>query len=213
VAEITSRAALASLFGCSERQIDLYGSEGVIPKASNGVYDVPACVAALFRHLKENADVANATELADFFGVTPQSLYKWNKEGMPKLARGKFSKRDCARWYIQRWREKAEGGEPKDLHDERRMLLREQRRRAQIERERLERSVVNRAEVEQGYNSLVSMFVSDLMTLPSHAAGKVIQAQSAAEAREILFADCRRIRGNLAVKLRKLSELLAAGGS
>lgn len=60
-------------------------------------------------------DSVSGAELAGLFGCDVRTLTNLVTEGMPKLARGRYSLSACVPWYIQREREAARGA--KGLND------------------------------------------------------------------------------------------------
>jgi phage terminase Nu1 subunit (DNA packaging protein) len=60
-------------------------------------------------------DTVSGVDLAALLGVDVRSLTNFQAEGMPKLARGRYSLSACVPWYIQREREAARGA--KGLND------------------------------------------------------------------------------------------------
>jgi len=201
-----SAEVLANLFGISVRQVQVLASEGVIPKADKGVYNVPACVRDYVQHVKAKALITNADGVAEFFDLTPAAIYKMAKEGMPRSKRGKYNLGECTRWYLDKWRAKVEGGEALDIHEERKALIIEQRRRAKLEADKMERTQIPVTEVADDFMAMAGAFVSHLNALPGRHANELASAEDPAEVRQLLLAECRAIRSEIAKQVRKYAE-------
>jgi len=190
--------ALSGLLGESVRRIQLLASEGIIPKATRSGYDVIACTRGFIQYLKDNKDICNAEELADFFGATTAAIYKWQKQGMPRIKRGKYSKKDCANWLINKWRARAEGTERAELDDERRELVRHQKRKAKVEADTMERTAIPFEEVRVDFEKIGGMVVSEIMALPGRMAGELAALTDPGEVRQKLATETRLLRRRIA---------------
>lgn len=199
-------SSLAKLFGLSERRVTLLASEGIIPKATKSGYDIVACVQAYVRYLENDAFIVNAEGLADFLNLSTAMIYKLSKQGMPRLKRGKYDIKECARWYIESFRGKLEGGETSDVQDERRRLLAQQRRKATIEADLLEGQQIPIDKAAADITKIAGITASQLEALPGRLAYEVVNIQDPGEARQILLKECRKIREQIANAIREYAQ-------
>jgi len=44
---------------------------------------------------------ATTKEISEIFSVTPKTVNQWARQGMPKIARGKFSVREVVQWWAE----------------------------------------------------------------------------------------------------------------
>jgi phage terminase Nu1 subunit (DNA packaging protein) len=198
-APLTPRAAIASICGLREDEVTVFVEAGIMPKPLvAGRFDVPACCAAYIAHLKASRvpKLTSARELAIEFGVSEQLVHKMFRDGMPKAKRGNFDRTACWRWRLERC-QSANSGDNSDLQEERRLLVVEQRRKARMEADAAERSLVPREEVEQGWMVLVGLVRSEMLALAGRLAGEVANVSSPAQARKIIDAESRRILNRL----------------
>jgi len=208
-ASIKNISELAAIIGETERQVYLLAKEGVVPPAIDGAYDIQKSTAAYITYLKQRRDVVNARELGRILGVTDQAVYRMAREGMPVAKRGKYHVPTCVQWNRERWREIADGKGSREAHDERRLLLREQRLKAEMERRQMEGGLIEIDQAILATRGLVAEFTQGLTSLPSHAAQKVVGRQNAPEIREILKRECNQVRDAIARRLQQVIAKIA----
>ena len=207
----TTANALARLWGdISERQVQLLASEGVIPKATRHGYDGIACTNAYCRYLKESEDLTNAEGLSEHLGLSTAMIYKLQKQGMPRIKRGKYDKQKCTQWYLQTFRDRVEGGESGDMLEERRLLIVQQRRKVTLEADLTEGKQMPMDAVTAVLMELGGIVVSQLDALPGRVACEVIGKKDTGEARQVIFKECRRLRDQIAGKIGEFTDLLLA---
>jgi phage terminase Nu1 subunit (DNA packaging protein) len=194
---------LAEVFAITERQVKQYVDEGVFPNATKNGYDVVSCVRGLKRHLEEQQFITNAAGVADFLNLTTPAVYKMQRQGMPRIKRGKYDIRECVRWDRERWRQRAQGSLDADHDEERRKLAVAQRRKAELEVGKLERSLIPLDEYNEDLNFLAGLVVSQLSALPGRLANEVAAAQDPGQARQILYKEVQTVRQILADELTK----------
>jgi hypothetical protein len=216
--KIPRRDALAALFGITENDVAKLVANRIIPPARADGHDVPAAVSAYIAHLKAEARkaqeaynnndlkfVCNVEEAALVMGITAAGVRKLAREsGMPRDARGAYDLRKCVPWYLQMWKKKAQGDDISDLAEERRLMLKEQRMMAEIERRTMEGTKIDRDEAREGWAMLAGMFVAALDALVAQVSPVIVHVESPAEARAILKGAANSIREELANELDRI---------
>lgn len=141
--------------------------------------------------------------LAEVFGCSVSMIYKYQRAGMPKEARGRYDLAKCVQWYCQRARsEGMEGETERNVTDARTRLVDAQRIKTELETERLRGRLIDVHEVGAVLNELAGIVATQADALGPRLAGvlaeiddpAMVQAEIASEARALRVAIADRIR-------------------
>ena len=137
---------------------------------------------------------ATAEAIADLLNLTPRWVRQLAKEGViPKPARGKYNVAGAVQGYVKYLQARADGRgvEGQDVHTERARLTRARARRAELEADALERSLLPFDEVVQAWQQLVAAFRARCLALPSKMAPRLAMISETREIQNALTAAVR----------------------
>lgn len=205
---------LCLLFGVTAKELNNLVLDHVIPPPANGAYNFGNCVAAYIAYLKDKRFRADTKECAAVLGITEEGVRKLVREsGMPRHARGIFDLTVTGPWYFNMWKVKAAGGAASsDITEERKLLLREQRMKAALERQSIERTKIDAGECLEGWTLLSGMFVSGLNAFVAQASQTIVNVETPAEARAILKAAAHNVQDEIADTLSELAKGFRGNG-
>jgi len=150
-------------------------------------------------------------ELADLFGVTVRAIQKFSSDwGMPKNERNTYPLKDCVRWYLDHNDAKGKTDD-KEILEERRLLVRAQRQRHELEIERRRDELVDRELVGQMLNELSVIFATQLEGLGARSAAELAGMGDTAEIQRKLLDECRSIRDATAAKVVEFASAIGGG--
>jgi phage terminase Nu1 subunit (DNA packaging protein) len=203
-------AAVAALFNLSEPEVQALQVEKVIPPPLDGKFDIFKCTQAYILHLRENRFHGSADDLGAVMGIGRTGVQRLvREENMPRESRGVFDFRQSVPWYMEKWKRKAEGHDDAGrMADEKLMLIREQRIRAQLERQAVERNLVPREDCEAGWVTLAGLVVAAFGSMVARLAPTMCNLETPAEARAILKREEFNVREQLAAEITQLAEEL-----
>ena len=119
--------------------------------------------------------------LAQVFNLTPGRVYQLEHEKViPSRQRGKHDLVAATTAYIKNLQARAEGRgvEAQDVHTERARLTRARARRAELEADALERSLLPFDEVVTAWQQLVAAFRARCLSLPSKMAPQLAMTET-----------------------------------
>ncbi len=137
--------------------------------------------------------VVNKRELAEFFGVSPQSIDGWLSRGCPVLERGaplvgyKFDTAAVAEWRAeQRVAEAIAEAKPQNPEDAFERKTAAEASLAELKLARELGQLVTLEDVERVWSNLVAMCRARMLAIPSKVASLALSAGSIDEARAVL---------------------------
>ena len=137
--------------------------------------------------------VGNA-ELARVFGVTPTTINRWERLGMPRERRAHYDLGKCLRWRFELLDRRASEAVP----DPTVRLLNERTEGQRLANERFRAEHVSAAEADRALAFLANVVERELGTLVAESPTALAGAQTVAEVQDRLFAACRRARERIA---------------
>lgn len=137
-------------------------------------------------------------ELSDLFMVTPRAIQLFVKSGMPKLSHGNYDLRQCIAWRIEKLQDKrATPPEDGSEADERRMLIRAQTAKYEVETDKLRGTLVDAELVGQVMNEVAALVAAQLDGLAPRVAGDLVGLADKADIQAKLFVETRQIRSSI----------------
>ena len=147
----------------------------------------------------EVATVVSAEVLADCLSVSRPTISKFMKEGMPKIAFGKFDMKACVSWYVSRITEKAGGGDgDSKINKQKLKLVEAQTEKVNLENERSRKEVLPIDLVARTINEIGSIISTQLDGLAPRCSSQLSTINDPALIQQELFNECRDIRNNIA---------------
>lgn len=135
----------------------------------------------------------NAETLAQLWGISKESVYKFVPQGMPRNDRGQYGVAECTRWFTAYLYERIAGGAP-DLADERKGLVRAQRQREEIRNMQMLGDLLPAEQVATTLNGMATLFASQLDGLGARLAAKLAAIDDPAVIAKAVDDECRIIR-------------------
>lgn len=134
-------------------------------------------------------------QLADIVGVKTETVVRYAKEqGMPKAARGRYPLIACIRWVMSL-------RQPSTIEDglgvERKRLVIEQRRRAEIENAHLRDELIDADLVSGVFNTVMAAIATQIDGLGPRLAGELATVDDPAVISRRLHDESRAIRRNV----------------
>jgi hypothetical protein len=128
-----------------------------------------------------------------------------NDYGMPRVSNGKYLLGECVKWYINRLRLAAAGGESGDVAQEKLRLIRAQRHRVEIENKKKRGELIEHDMVGDVLNKMGTIFSSQLDGMAPRLASLVAGMDDPGEIQRLIFDECRGIRANTAAAVVDLA--------
>lgn len=132
---------------------------------------------------------ATNSELAEFFGVTHQTIINWRGKGLPD----DNDLRSCFQWY----RERMLGNTKERLDEARTRLADEQQKRTELDVRRLKGELIEVERVEQVWTRLASNFKARILGMPSKLAGVLVGISEPNVIRDRIEDECNQALGEL----------------
>jgi phage terminase Nu1 subunit (DNA packaging protein) len=146
-------------------------------------------------------DLATATvtiaQLGELLGVGDAAVMKYAREGgMPKGERkGRYPLKACIQWALARAKARAEEvDESKDIIEERRKLIVEQRKGQELENRKKRDELVDVEAVRSVFNQMMAAVATQIDGLAARVTPRVVQLRDPAQVQRLLFDECRIIR-------------------
>lgn len=123
----------------------------------------------------------DADTLAELFATSRPTIFRWAREGMPRLGHGKYPLAGCVQWRCQKLEELASERRDKiiNLDEKRAELIEQQTRKARLENAILEGSHVAIADVENNVTDMITAARARLLAIP-HKLAPLVAAQAKA---------------------------------
>jgi hypothetical protein len=108
--------------------------------------------------------IVSTEQLARFFGVTPQAVNAWARNGCPKIGRGKWDLKDVHEWWVENIH--AAGSDAPELLKLKAEHLREKIRYDRVKADEAEEKVMPKADFTDAWSWRMSEMKSGLLSLP-----------------------------------------------
>lgn len=145
-------------------------------------------------------------ELARILGLSDTMINRLNKDGMPKVSHGSYDLATCVQWYIQTWRDRAEGSHVGNLWDEKKKQVIAQTERTELENAKLRGELIPRDVVNKTLNDVAVIISTQLDGLGARTSGIVAEMNDPGLIQGVLFDEARSIRAAIA---RSISDYAA----
>lgn len=119
---------------------------------------------------------------------------------MPKLAKNKYDLVGCVQWYVQHLVGKGDSAD-ESMEVERRLLVRAQRRRHELEIAKRRGELIDAETVGQVINELAVIFVTQLEGMGARVAQQVATMSDPGAIQRVLTDECRGIRQATAARV------------
>lgn len=132
-----------------------------------------------------------SAEIAQILGIGVRRLQQLTKEGIiPKIAHGKYEIAEVVPSYLEWKTTQCEEGDEEalDLRKERTLLIRVQRRKAEVELSVMKGELHKSEDVERVMNNMLSSFRARCLSIPNRAA-PMVTGKSVDEIRTIMKAE------------------------
>jgi phage terminase Nu1 subunit (DNA packaging protein) len=144
-------------------------------------------------------DTASVTvpQLAELLGVGSSAIMKYAREaGLPRGERkGRYPLKACIQWALARAKSRAEEvDESKDIIEERRKLIVEQRKAQELANAETRGELLAAGLVGTTMNQMLSLVATQLDGLAARVTPRVVQLRDPAQVQRVLFDECRLIR-------------------
>ena len=171
--------------------------------------------------------IVNRNEFADMVGKSAKWVGKWIDEGMPATGGGKgkpvaIDTVIALQWLIDREVKKQLGDDFDDgdhapkagtKDGEELLLTKAKRRKAEVEADKAEETVINLEDVGQFLFAISTLFGNELNGLGARLASEVAPLDDPATCKNKIDTECRRVRSATADRIGEfVSEYRAAGG-
>lgn len=172
--------------------------------------------------MPEKTDIKNQIDkltvdsntLARLFCVTVRSVERYAKDaGMPKFSHGHYNLVECIQWYVQHLVSRGAGGEDAGIMEERRLLVRTQRQRIELEIQHRRRELLDAEEVGRVLAESATIYATHLEALPAaRVVNKLSSMSDAKELREYLREECHAIRSSTSASFTAFAVSILDGG-
>lgn len=133
------------------------------------------------------------TDLARLFRVTAETIRNWVRDGMPKAGHNLYPLGEAVYWVRQRDLAAARG-EDGDLVDERRKLVREQRRGHELDNQQKAAELLPAEQVASDIMAFAAIVAGQLDALPQRVSPRLVAITDPNVIRGVLRDECRTIR-------------------
>jgi len=153
--------------------------------------------------------IVTADFLAEVFGVGRSMVYKYQDQGMPREARGRYDLRKCVQWLVAKMSHRG-GDDPDDLQSARLELVKAQTEGQQLENRRKAGELLPADQVARALNDIAVIVSSQLDGLASRCAGRVAAITEPGAVQRELFEETRQIREAVAQATHTYADDLVA---
>lgn len=142
--------------------------------------------------------IVPAAELARVLCVHERTVRRFVQDAdMPKTAaRNRYPLVKSVQWYVQYLISKGSGGDDASILEERRLLVRAQRLRHELEIQKRRSELIDRDEVANLLNEMAVIFSTHLETLGSRTANTLASETDPAAIQKLLTDEARAIRSS-----------------
>lgn len=129
------------------------------------------------------------TVIAKLLMLTERRVQQLSAEGViPKAERGRYALAPAVQGYVKYLKDRAgsSDAETDDIGTSKARLIKARARMAELEADQLEGKLLDRAEVEQGWKTIVLNMRAKLMAIPTRAAPQLVTMPTIAQAAALL---------------------------
>jgi len=146
-------------------------------------------------------------ELARILGLSPTMINRLVKDGMPKISHGRYNLAAAVQWYIQTWRDRAEGGGVGNLWDEKKKQVIAQTQRTELENAKLREEMIPAVMVAHTLNEVAVIVSTQLDGLGGRVSSQVAALTDPGEVQAVIFDEARAIRRAIAGSIKSYATL------
>lgn len=146
-------------------------------------------------HINIDRILVDTEKLADVFCLTPRSVMRYVKEhGLPKHGRNRFELIRSIKWYVQHLVSRGAGGEDDSITEERRLLVKRQRQRIELEIQKRRGDLIDSEAVKTVLGQTATIYATHLESLASRLPATLAVIDEPAEIQKALIDESRAIR-------------------
>lgn len=149
--------------------------------------------------------LVSTQELANIFGLTERRIQQLADEGMPRIEKGKWDLKACARFYIENLRASTEQNSGDTVVKEKVRLLKARSERAELDNERIKTTTVTLEEVKQEALEVANVVREELEAMPGRLTPEIASEEKpAAFVKNILEKATRQALNSIASRLETI---------
>ncbi len=156
-------------------------------------------------------ELVKTQELARILGLSTSMIHALVKEGLPKVSHGTFDTAVAVQWYIQTWRDRAEGGREGNLWDEKKKQIIAQTKKTELENAKLREEHLEVTAVSHVLNEVAVIVSTQLDGLGARTSGILAGISEPAKIQSILFDETRTIRAAIARSIEDFAAIADDG--
>ncbi|MDP2207308.1 MAG: hypothetical protein Q8K98_00870 [Bacteroidota bacterium] len=140
--------------------------------------------------------IISTTELCKLWQRTPATISEYVKNGMPKLARGRFHLNEIWQWRYSVLKEKSETGSG-DIKQERLRKIEVERKLLEIELAKQQGKLVSLDEIKVVWERVIVAFKNKLLLFPNKVSSRLLNMQTIGEIKSLLDEEIFQILNEL----------------
>lgn len=146
-------------------------------------------------HIDIEKLLVDTEKLSAVLCVTERSVNRFTKDqGMPKHGRNRFELVKCVQWYVQHLVVRGAGGDDDSITEERRLLVRSQRQKIELEIQKHRGELIDGEAVKKLLGETATIFATHLESLGSRLPATLAAMDNPVEIQKVLTNEARAIR-------------------